>query len=141
MNGDPLLSCRIKISRAYKHLDDLIAMMNAYAERYTYEFVADEESEPAIKIYRVRIIEDIPADFSGPIGDVIHNLRSALDCLATALVLRADPGVTDEVLRETYFPISWSGQVLPKNGSLCRKNHPSGSAIPWWQGPYLVATR
>jgi hypothetical protein len=112
MNSDPLLSCWIKIDRANKHLNDLIEAMKAFQQRYTQDFVLDEKSEPAVKIYRVRILEDIPPSFSGYIGDVIHNLRSALDCLATALVLRANPTVGENVLQETYFPISWDAPSL-----------------------------
>ncbi|WP_315701134.1 MULTISPECIES: hypothetical protein [unclassified Bradyrhizobium] len=112
MNNDPLLSCWIKIDRANKHLNDLIKAMEAFQHRYTQDFVADEESEPTIKIYRVRILEDIPANLSGYIGDVVHNLRSALDCLAVALIKRVDPTVGDDVLRDTYFPIAWDESGL-----------------------------
>jgi hypothetical protein len=115
MNSDPLLSCWIKIDRANKHLNDLIEAMKVFQHRYTHEFVPDEESEPAIKIYRVRILEDIPAKFSGYIGDVIHNLRSALDCLAVALIKRADPTVGEDILRETYFPIAWDEPGLSRD--------------------------
>ena len=106
MNGDPLLSCRIKVDRAIKHFNDLTDAIKPFAARETYRIWADEDSEPAVKIYRVRIVEDMPTQWSGHIGDVIHNLRSALDCLATELIIKFCPGASDEVLRETYFPIS-----------------------------------
>lgn len=115
MNGDPLLSCRIKIDRAIKHFNDLTYAIKPFADRETYRIWADEESEPSIKIYRVRITEDMPPEWSGYIGDVIHNLRSALDCLATELVLKYCSSVNDEMLRKTYFPISWDEPGLTKN--------------------------
>jgi hypothetical protein len=105
MNGDPLLSCRIKIDRAIKHFNDFTQVIKVFAARNTHSFWVDEDSEPAIQIYRIRIEEDIPVEWSGYIGDVIHNLRSSLDCIATELVLRYGQNVTEKVLRDTYFPI------------------------------------
>ena len=115
MNDDPLLSCRIKIDRATKHFNDLTQAIKPFANRETYRIWADEQSEPAIKIYRVKITEDMPPEWSGYIGDVIHNLRSALDCLATELVLKYCSNVNDEILRKTYFPISWDEPGLTNN--------------------------
>ena len=45
--------------------------------------------------------------------DAIHNLMSALDSLATALISRNGPPPED-VLKETYFPIHWGKDGLDK---------------------------
>lgn len=104
----PLQSCRVKINRTDKHLADFQTLLDKFASRNPYLIVSDEETEPAIRIFRVRIREQIPAEFSGIIGDAVHNLMSALDALAMSLVIRAatEP-ITEEVMRDTYFPIHW----------------------------------
>jgi hypothetical protein len=113
MNRNPLLSCRAKVERAKKHLTDFQVELDAYSRRNPYTIITDEDSEPGVKIDRVRINEQIPTAFSGMIGDVAHNLMSTLDSLATSLVqFRGLVPVTEEVMRETYFPIHWRADGL-----------------------------
>ena len=57
-----------------------------------------------MKIYKLHIVEPIPEIWSANIGDIIHNLRSVLDALATSLVI-ANGHTSEAVMRETYFPI------------------------------------
>ena len=109
---DPLLSCRIKIDRATNHFNALTEAINGFTGRSTHQIYADEVSEPAIKIYRIKILEEIPSEWSGHIGDIIHNLRSTLDCLATELVIKFCPAAEEKALRETYFPIAGDAQSL-----------------------------
>jgi hypothetical protein len=103
---DPLLSCRIKVDRANLHFNELTEATRKFTARWTHQIYSDEESEPSIKIYRIRILEDIPAEWSGFIGDIIHNLRSALDCLAAELIIKFHPAAGEPELRDTYFPIA-----------------------------------
>ena len=147
MNGDPLLSCRIKIDRAIKHFNDLIAEVEAYRDRDPNKIILDEDSEPAIKIYKIGIKEPMPETWSAIIGDTIHNLRSAMDCLAVALVVRA--GITDPgIIQDTYFPISWDNvglsgakrllffqRVGPAAEKIIRRLQPyrGGKGHPLWQ--------
>jgi hypothetical protein len=47
-------------------------------------------------------------------GDCLHNLRSALDCLAVALVV--ENGFTsDDDVRSTQFPVHWSAADMATN--------------------------
>jgi len=104
MNGDPLLSCRIKIDRAIKHFNDLTAENTAFGALNPYRILREEDSVPSMRVYRVNMIQPIPDPWSAIVGDIIHNLKSTLDSLAASLVIRA--GHTSKTaLKETYFPI------------------------------------
>ncbi len=82
MNGDPLLSCRIKVDRAIKHFNDLTDAIKPFAARETYRIWADEDSEPAVKIYRVRIVEDMPTQWSGHIAVTSSTICEALSTVS-----------------------------------------------------------
>lgn len=102
-----LLSCRIKINRADKHIADFYALLEALNRTDESCIVLDMESEPGFKLLRFKSIKELP-DLSGVIGDAVHNLMSALDALAVALVIEANiEPVTEAVMSETYFPIDW----------------------------------
>jgi hypothetical protein len=111
--SDPLLSCWVKLNRAKKHFNDLHVEIDGFKGRNPYRTVVDGDSEPAIKIFRLRIVEAIPVHWSGYIGDIIHNLRSSLDTLASALV-RQGGFDSEQVMQETYFPIHWQASDLRK---------------------------
>src|SRR5438552_2887844 len=102
MPVNPLFSCRVKIDRAHQHLRDFKLTIEAFSGRNPNPIITDEESEPAIKIDRFTVREDMPPDFSSYIGDIAHNAVSALDSLAFALVQHGgvEPlPLTEEVMR------------------------------------------
>src|SRR5712664_3043441 len=112
-NRKPIQSSIIKVHRAKEHFNKFIADVKAFGGRNPYVVWADENSEPAMKLHKVKIIEDVPALSSAQIGDIVHNLVSALDALATSLIVAK--GFTSEAeMQETYFPISWSQGALSK---------------------------
>jgi hypothetical protein len=116
-NRKPIQSSIIKVHRAKEHFNAFIADVKAFEGRNPYVVWADEDSEPAIKLHKVKIVENVPALWSAQIGDIVHNLASALDGLATSLVV--SKGFTSEVeMQETYFPISGSEVDLSKPKSL-----------------------
>jgi len=116
MEDHPLFSSRLKIDRAKKHFSDLNVETEAFASRKPYKIVLDEDSEPGIKIHRLHVVEAMPPQWSCIIGDTIHNLRSSLDALATALVALR-PDASNELVKKTYFPIGWSKRDLSRNRS------------------------
>jgi hypothetical protein len=104
----PLQSSRVKINRANEHFANFQQAVKAFSERNPNPIRTDEHFEPGIKIDRFQVRDPIPVEFSAFIGDICHNLMSALDSLAVSLVDRGGKVVlTEEVLRDTYFPISW----------------------------------
>src|SRR5215213_5126003 len=92
---------RIKVEWATQHLRDLEVVRNTFINANSYRI--EREYHPPIghNIYRVFDIHSPPAEIGLLAGDVIHNLRSALDHLAYQLVYVN--GATHS--KQTAFPI------------------------------------
>tara|TARA_R110002110_G_C13459853_1_gene718110 strand:- start:856 stop:2028 length:1173 start_codon:yes stop_codon:yes gene_type:complete len=114
-------SASAKIRRAKKHIADYDEAESAFWGRNPYIVVKEFDAEKAKYNRVVRIREHIPNDFALIIGDAVHNLRAALDLLATDLV-RANGGSTKSV----YFPFSNNGEDF--DAMLERRN--MGRAAP-----------
>jgi hypothetical protein len=85
----------LKLNRAETHIVDLHDLLKRFMEAQTYRVVADFEREPGFICWTVRGEEVFPHDEFAPIiGDVIHNLRDALD-LAVSVIMR-NAGESDE---------------------------------------------
>jgi hypothetical protein len=69
----------------------------AYLKRVPFYLVAQPDAN-AGKRWVVRVREEVPVEFSAIIGDVLHNLRAALDLMAVQLV-RLNHQSDDEVYR------------------------------------------
>jgi len=108
MTENPLSGVRIKIDRAKKHFDELNREMRMFKSREPYVVMPYTDIDSRDEIYKLWIVEEIPHSWGGAIGDVVHNLRSAFDLLANALVL--DNGVTPT--KDTKFPISSSSKRI-----------------------------
>jgi hypothetical protein len=113
MSSDLLASTNSKINRAKKHLAELEAEIAAYHRGNPYHIVTDKDTEPGYELYRFVFIKPIPCSLGSVIGDVIHNLRAALDTLATALVI-ANGEKSTAIIRKTYFPIGASEAIFEK---------------------------
>ncbi len=103
-NPTALAGVRLKIERAKHHIRDFEIRKQMFFEAHPYFVTADEEPETGDKVFRVKIVWDIPNDMPLLVGDAIHNLRTALDHLAYQLVL-ANKNVPTKA---TYFPIAES---------------------------------
>jgi hypothetical protein len=74
--------------RAYVHIQDLYNAMETFIGSKPYEDVHDFESQPGQHLVRFKIWERPEPWWSPIIGDIVHNVRSALDHLAWQLVIR-----------------------------------------------------
>jgi len=92
----------VKVDRAKKHLSDFEVELRAFldSEPYKTGTKPDPKIPKAIKYYIVSAA-DPPLTLAAIAGDVVHNLRSALDHLAFHLVSvsKSQPG------KKTGFPI------------------------------------
>ncbi len=79
-------------------------MIRAYGESQPFTVYKEEEQATGDLVYRVKVKEFPPIELSLPLGDAIHNARSALDYLAWQLVIAG--GGTPQ--KGTTFPISES---------------------------------
>ena len=107
---DPrLTSSRAKFDRAKKHADDLIAEMREASEDEPPAVLATSRRyDPASErvLFIAERVPEIPDHWSLVIGEVVYNLRCALDHLWWALAvdfLGREP--TDAEAREIQFPI------------------------------------
>jgi len=100
-NDERLTLIQKKIERGIKHVDELAIACKRFIE--TDPYTIGREIDPQTGYYRFNVndLSIPPAEIGLIAGDVIHNLRSALDHLAYQLVL-----VNGQVpLRQTCFPI------------------------------------
>jgi hypothetical protein len=101
---EPLQGVMVKIDRAHEHRQQLVSDVAAWSSRRPFEVVGEPVQNEGSAYHRVnlRIRENPPPRWAAIIGDIVHNLRSALDLLAWQLVLNngGQPG------RHTAFPIA-----------------------------------
>lgn len=105
---DRLILIRVKTEWAKKHLRDLAA--ESLALEQTAVLTRDEKGVPAHPIAvlwaNVPTVPTISFNAVCLAGDVIHNLRAALDHLAQQLALAHTPTLTEKELRLVEFPIA-----------------------------------
>jgi len=98
---------KLKIERAKKHISDLNFEINGFRKRNPYKFVIEQDPQSGNYALTFRVQEKEPYYLPLIIGDVIHNLRTALDILACELV-QLNGGNADDV----YFPFCDEGIIL-----------------------------
>lgn len=98
----PFDHSRIKLKRARANIGELQNEILAYLKRQPFYLVVQPAPNDS-KEWVVRVREEVPVEFSAIIGDVLHNLRAALDLMAVQLV-RLNHASDDDV----YFPFSKS---------------------------------
>ncbi len=103
-----LITIRVKIKRAKKHLAELEEAASSYRDAYTNVPLPNQSlgfSQGLPQFIRLPIIH---FDMLAIAGDVLHNLRSSLDHVVYNLALIANPNASDEILRKVEFPIGKS---------------------------------
>jgi hypothetical protein len=108
----PLSSVRITIDRAKKHLRDLDDAIRAFERRESHFVSMKTDPHFGYEIYCFREREPIPGDWGAIVGDCVHNLRSALDHLAVALVKQNGGKPT----KYTSFPIGSDASYFASSG-------------------------
>jgi hypothetical protein len=78
----------LKVERAEKHISDLNLALNAFYNREPKPYGVDGRIDPKTRepVHYVSKLDDVPKTISPIIGDVLQNLRSALDHLIYQLV-------------------------------------------------------
>ncbi len=112
--GDELAGVELKIGRAQTHLDELKGRLGVVLDPDRYDFPVEFDPETKRHVYKVRNLPTVDPEWSILIGEVLYQLRSALDHLAWQLV-KLDGGTPT---KQTQFPVRDS--FLTKNGNLMR---------------------
>ena len=72
----------LKLNRAKFHIQNLNAVLEEFSRSSPYGVSADEDRKPGYKVLYVSRLDEIPKSVSVLLGDILHNLRAALDHLA-----------------------------------------------------------
>ena len=96
----------MKVDRAYKHILDLQDAMARfrYKRPYPYEIFSEDNSQTAERTFFLRVVREIPIQYSALIGDICQNLCGALDHLAWHLV-QSSSITPKSSENQIYFPI------------------------------------
>lgn len=116
-----LESTHLKLDRAWKHLTGLEDEVGAFLKRRPHEF--DYHFDENLRIFYVWVTptEQPPSQWSIVVGDVLHNLNSALDhlvCSLARLTYEADECLTTE------FPIYTDRDLFEKKRNRLLANVP-----------------
>lgn len=98
-----LVGVRAKIQRAEEHIRSLNREITSFLAQKPppYEVVGEHQDDGLKYSYVVRKVPKVPSRFAIITGDAIHNLRSGLDHLVYALVIKNGGTPTSQ----TQFPI------------------------------------
>lgn len=104
-------SWRVKLRQAERHLRSFEAESLDYLDkaRAGFDYVTDPVAGTIEVILRAEY--DPPMLLGAIVGDVLHNLRSALDAIAWETCRRA--GVAAKQESAVYFPITWRPSTWP----------------------------
>src|SRR5258708_39516599 len=89
-----------KVERAKKHIEDLNSALDAFWSTEPNRISFEDNPNSGERSYYLVNVAEIPLEILVIIGDVLHNLRSALDHLAFQL-----PRAPGKVRGWTQFPI------------------------------------
>lgn len=105
-HGDPLFGVAAKIGRADYLIEELDGRVNEFLLRLDDEAITSQVGpDHDLHAYRVTMRQPlVPHQIAVLVGDVLHNLRSALDHLARALVVTSGARAVDGS-RGTTFPV------------------------------------
>lgn len=98
---------RLKIQRAGKHLSEIEALVDAFLVTRPFELVIDHQPLKRLRTHRIHQRASTPPEFSMVVGDVIHNLRAALDVAIFQIIgpVAANPDTV-------HFPFARSEQSV-----------------------------
>lgn len=102
----PLDSVLMKINRADEHIHEFDPALSAYLAGNPHVPRVDHDAKTGITTLRLEVRNPLPLKMNAILGDVLHNLRSALDHLAWQVALLNVSTPYDR----TQFPIFDDGQ-------------------------------
>ena len=106
------MTWQVKLARAKRHYAELDAILKFFFSRNPYKVSARRNTVGKL-VYYVSEVTDVPVELSLVTGDVIQNLRSALDHLAYELWVKEANGRGRGA--KIYFPIDKDRTSYNKN--------------------------
>jgi hypothetical protein len=114
--NDLLADAWAKYRRADTHADALHREIGIHRDRNVTKIVHEPDRESGDYIFRAQVSEEPPLrEWGLTVGDILHNLHSALDAVAWQLVLAHNGGAepSDNVARSIYFPLARTPDTFP----------------------------
>jgi hypothetical protein len=125
----------MKLDRAKQRMTELEHALRSFYDTNPYKFSGKPDLQKGRIDYTIDSVADVPDEIRLIAGEVIHNLRSALDHLAYQLYLRG--GKAQGKGRHVYFPICESKTVYDdKKGRKTRGMTPGAIAAIDATHPY-----
>jgi hypothetical protein len=97
----PFVGAGLKIKRAKRHLAELADAARNLPRLRGYQFMVDTKPKDGKLKIMYLAPSPMPLEFSGALGDAVHNLRTAFDHIAIAL---STPPIGTGNPKNTYFP-------------------------------------
>jgi hypothetical protein len=118
----------LKVNRAFEHLSVLETEMSAWNEGRHYRFTPEVKAHGAKYLFRVVYLDPIPIRWSVMLGEVVHDLRSALDHVVYQFTI----DYKRRVLDDTGFPICTTRQAWEQ------MNRKTESGFDTWTGLHKI---
>ena len=120
----PFGAARLKLARAAHHISELEGEIATFMASKPVVLIVEQHplfADLGSHCWTARIRKPVPSEFATIIGDAAHNLRSALDLMASDLVR-----LNGQSTKDVYFPVAkdaagLEGQIRDKN---FRRAHP-----------------
>ena len=113
--ADPTSSWWAKVNRAGEHVQSLREQVAAFRDSDPYSLTAEPTDVPDQLAYRLKFLRPVPISISTTVGDILSNLRAALECLAYEVARRTQGGqLTPEQERLSSFPIRSTPEEFDK---------------------------
>jgi hypothetical protein len=109
-----LSKVQVKVEQARKNFHDLGGEVRSFLGSQPYQIGTRRDPATRRMVYYLVSVQPIPPVIAAITGDIIHNLRSALDHLAYQLVTMGTGGKGP--YRHVYFPISESAKKHKTEG-------------------------
>lgn len=123
MKNDPLRDPKLKLSRAGEHRLALNSNICSYIERKPYRiFDGPNPTDQSPSVF-VELTEPLPEKISQICGDVINNLREALDHTTVMLAKKAGRGVANVAFPFGDDKADFETQLSKKIGQLSNDEH------------------
>lgn len=127
-----LQGCQLKLDRAYEHIETLHRAKQGFLRRNPHEPIAEVNFQPPEYVVWMKVREAPPLRWGIIVGEIVHNLRSALGHLVHQLALangKTPGGISYPVLTEDPGGPKVSDRTRKIWTNLTERIHPDDLAI------------
>lgn len=96
---------RSKVQRAKEHFRTLAVKHQEFHGLNPFGVAIEHYPDTGERIWRARVSQAIPSEWSAIVGDVVHNLHAALDYVAWDLWVAKGGKPTDNEANSIFFPV------------------------------------